>query len=477
MNHSILKKKISSNKPEWLLVVSFKTELLSEYLIHRGYRINLLSLLPKIGFLRNRMIIDNDVYVDLNESKIIQEKLSVNLLKNVKNIYSVIKKQSNKLIKVSKKVLSDYKNTNNKKIIENLKVFFAEYQKTLALIGIPTIIDLTVEQSLKKYLIESKINNIDEAFNNLSVSNKIIETNQERYDLLSIALKQKNGKDVSKLIDKHSKKYGWLHSTLFAGELYTKETIINELKKIDYPKEEFEKVKFERHSQIAAANKIIKLITSNDGKKVARLLQTAVYIRTARLEWLNQACFSARPFLVLIANKLQISFEDLIYLLPEEIYVGVNEGIIKNDLISERKNGYALISDEINDCLLITGNELKNIKNKYSVKVESNIIKGLVACKGNVKGIVVIVKDRSEISKVQEGNILVTPLTTPDFIIGMKKSAAVITDLGGMTSHAAIVARELKKPCIVGTKIATKVLKDGDMVEVDADNGVVKIIK
>jgi pyruvate,water dikinase len=59
----------------------------------------------------------------------------------------------------------------------------------------------------------------------------------------------------------------------------------------------------------------------------------------------------------------------------------------------------------------------------------------------------------------------------------MQKAAAFVTDEGGLTCHAAIVAREMKKPCIIGTKIATKVLKDGDMVEVDANKGIVKILK
>ena len=59
----------------------------------------------------------------------------------------------------------------------------------------------------------------------------------------------------------------------------------------------------------------------------------------------------------------------------------------------------------------------------------------------------------------------------------MKKASAFITDEGGITCHASIIARELKKPCIIGTKIATKVLKDGDMVEVDGNIGVIKILK
>lgn len=68
-------------------------------------------------------------------------------------------------------------------------------------------------------------------------------------------------------------------------------------------------------------------------------------------------------------------------------------------------------------------------------------------------------------------------MTTPDFFIIIEKAKAVITDIGGVTCHAAITARELKKPCIIGTEIATKVLKDGDLVEVDANNGIVRILK
>ena len=66
---------------------------------------------------------------------------------------------------------------------------------------------------------------------------------------------------------------------------------------------------------------------------------------------------------------------------------------------------------------------------------------------------------------------------SPTILSAMQKASAFITDEGGVTCHAAIVARELKKPCIIGTKIATKVLKDGDLVEVDTEKGVVKILK
>lgn len=85
-----------------------------------------------------------------------------------------------------------------------------------------------------------------------------------------------------------------------------------------------------------------------------------------------------------------------------------------------------------------------------------------------------IVLKSEDIGKVRDGDILVSSMTRPEMIMAMKKAAAFVTDEGGITSHAAIIAREMKKPCIIGTKIATQVLKDGDLIEVDADNGIVR---
>lgn len=105
-------------------------------------------------------------------------------------------------------------------------------------------------------------------------------------------------------------------------------------------------------------------------------------------------------------------------------------------------------------------------------------LRGQVAYKGKARGIVRVVIDPFKYSGPFEvGDILITGMTRPEFLPLMKKAGAFVTDAGGILSHAAIVARELKKPCIIGTKIATQVLKNGDLVEVDASNGVVRIIK
>jgi phosphohistidine swiveling domain-containing protein len=105
-------------------------------------------------------------------------------------------------------------------------------------------------------------------------------------------------------------------------------------------------------------------------------------------------------------------------------------------------------------------------------------IRGTVASRGLAKGRVKIILDYKKDSlKMEEGDILVTDETDPTFLPIMMKAGAIITDRGGLLCHAAIVSRELKIPCIVGTEIATKVLCDDQLVEVDADKGIVRIMK
>lgn len=99
------------------------------------------------------------------------------------------------------------------------------------------------------------------------------------------------------------------------------------------------------------------------------------------------------------------------------------------------------------------------------------IVEGYGASPGVASGTVKIIKDLSEIGKVQKGDILVTRMTSPDYVPAMEKSAAIVTDEGGITCHAAIVSRELGVPCIIATKTATQVLKDNMKITVDATHG------
>jgi phosphoenolpyruvate synthase/pyruvate phosphate dikinase len=103
-------------------------------------------------------------------------------------------------------------------------------------------------------------------------------------------------------------------------------------------------------------------------------------------------------------------------------------------------------------------------------------VKGTTAYRGVVKGVVRVLKTVADIAQFQVGEILVANQTTPEYVPAMKKAAAMVTDQGGITCHAAIVSRELKIPTVIGTKVATQVLKDGDVVEVDAEKGIVSLL-
>lgn len=108
---------------------------------------------------------------------------------------------------------------------------------------------------------------------------------------------------------------------------------------------------------------------------------------------------------------------------------------------------------------------------------ELHDFRGLAASLGKVRGKVAIVGSSSEITRVAQGDVLVAVMTRPDYIAGMKRACAIVTNEGGITSHASIVSRELGIPCIIGTKIATEVLLDGDWIEVDANLGTVTILQ
>lgn len=163
-------------------------------------------------------------------------------------------------------------------------------------------------------------------------------------------------------------------------------------------------------------------------------------------------------------NQVVISFKDL-------------DNIPSADELKERMKHYVYIPGEFSDTITLKEYASKHPEHQFmfdEIPADVSEIKGRSAFKGVVTGRVRVVTRKIHVPDVQEGEILVSTMTTPDFIEAMKKSAAFVTDEGGITCHAAIIAREMKKPCVIGTKIGSKVLKTGDMVEVDAGKGVVR---
>jgi phosphohistidine swiveling domain-containing protein len=176
----------------------------------------------------------------------------------------------------------------------------------------------------------------------------------------------------------------------------------------------------------------------------------------------NAAMFGVAPelFLCMTLDEMEAAFRDR-QALPEAIL--------------KERYAFSVLVVVHGQSRIISGQEAKALAEKTVHRTEESMrtIKGMTAFPGKVQGRVQIVFNPAEISSLPSGTVLVAGMTRPDYLHLFKAAIAVVTDAGGVLSHAAITARELNKPTVTGTEIATKVLKDGDLVEVDADKGLI----
>lgn len=181
-----------------------------------------------------------------------------------------------------------------------------------------------------------------------------------------------------------------------------------------------------------------------------------------------------------ITRKFNIKMTDLFFITFDELEGLFEEKEIDQADIKERVKGYALIFEDKKKKLQ-TGLDFKKIYKEISKIPEVVEFTGRVAMMGNAKGKVRVITHSkrnliNDIAKFKEGEILVTEMTRPDLVLICKKAAGIITDEGGISSHAAIIAREFRIPCLVGTKIATEVLKTGDNIKLDCMEGKVTLL-
>ena len=168
--------------------------------------------------------------------------------------------------------------------------------------------------------------------------------------------------------------------------------------------------------------------------------------------------------------------QDINYLTVNEIFN--NKLTIDNKMKSKRDNDHLLYNTD--KIVLKSSKKYLNIEESFK---ENNIIKGLVASKGNIKGKAFVLNadfsNYDELDKLIDemptDSILVTETTAPDIIRACHKSIGIITNQGGIASHAAIISRELKIPCIVGTQNATKIIKTGDIITMNGSTGEISI--
>jgi phosphohistidine swiveling domain-containing protein len=271
----------------------------------------------------------------------------------------------------------------------------------------------------------------------------------------------KKSKNKAKLIKKHLKEFGWILTGYNIIKVYKETDLLNELKG--------NAGKYIRHK-----------LPKNNENYLLESMQIAIYMRNRIKELSQQLWFFVDPLAISLAKDIGISRGHFFQLTHNEAIESITRGrrVVPRSEIEKRNSGLIcgfLDGKEI----LITGKIGKEMQDYFREPGGKKMkeTRGYSASGGVGEGEAKIILTQRDFPKFNKGDILIAPMTTIDYIVLMKKAGAFVTDEGGLSCHAAIIAREMKKPCIIGTKIATKVLRDGDLVEVDADKGVVKILK
>lgn len=213
-----------------------------------------------------------------------------------------------------------------------------------------------------------------------------------------------------------------------------------------------------------------------DPKLLAKYLPKFQEARLAAEPVLNRTEDFMFAFAKLLSKKTTYNYKLLLCLTKRELKNYFIHGKLPSKAILQTRDSRASLLHYLGTSELYVGANVKKIETLVNQKKYTSIVKGNVAFPGKTTGTARVVGDPGKVKIFNVGDILITGMTRPDFLPLMHKAAAFVTDAGGILSHAAIVARELKKPCIIGTLVSSKVFKDGDTVEVDATNGIVKKI-
>jgi phosphohistidine swiveling domain-containing protein len=332
---------------------------------------------------------------------------------------------------------------------------------------------------------QNKKEKVKEGIKLLSAAVQPSFVGHHQIELLKIAEKKKVGKDITKDIEKLQKKKFWMNDGYAGSEIlptsYFKKEVDNILKKIPNPKEE--RQKRNEHFKTIVKRKQEFIRKNNLSKELKMLIEinnVMSILHDTRKESITEANHFIDLFLERVGKELNIPLELMRYAAAYEIYNEKKREKITKELLQERKGQCVFTYQRNKECQSWTGKEAKEIIaeiNKEHDQKEHDILHGHCASEGVVIGIIRVCRGLDTIKHFKENEILVACMTQPEFVPAMKKAAAIVTDEGGLTCHAAIISRELHKPCIISTKKATRVLKNGMKVEVNATEGYVRIIK
>ena len=371
----------------------------------------------------------------------------------------------------------------------------------------PNMLKDAIEDELKEKLLKfvKNKNELNNIFSLLTIPSTILGnlyfdpfTTREEKDLLKIAVlaKKKGITALKSRLEKHASIYSWVPVD-YNGKPWTLKDfekrikdILNEkislkdkLRAIDKNPINLEKKQLEIKNKHNIDDQTFEDCITAQKCMVHMDFKKEVYSKTH---------LHVRPLMAEIGKRLGLTLTQANFLTREEVLEAlISKAAEERDnkksmdekynkkLMDARYKQSAYCAHDLTATFLDKDEEkiLREMIEKKPEKGNENQLEGICGNPGIIKAKARVILETKDFSKMKRGEILVTSFTTPEFVVVMKKSAGIVTDMGGVTSHSSIVARELNIPCVVGTKFATKLIKDGDVVEIDAGNGKVRIIK
>jgi len=466
------------------IVARGKYPLLLIYELNQG-----LSKTHLVGNFRNRL----SSYCRISGGSYISETEAQNLIKELRGILrlnpgkilviiSDYYRQSKEFFDLIGKINRVIGANNLSK--EELKKYYRQYERKIQLVWrwgyLPFLLSDAVELEINDLLSKLKVlpKDLSGIFKIIGSSPKVTLHQKEQMELLSLALKIKNqGLERSvQPIRNHLIKWGWKNSWVYGQypltEQQLKQELLNLIKK--NPARLLRNFQKDQAKQIKARKIFLAKFKNKKLNILADILAKATHWHSVKIEEMTKAVYLAQSLFIKLAKQFDLSYEQFIELTPPEVIKEKIDLQVINARIKE--NGALMVKGKWQ---VLSPIEIKLVKEKLEEKkINTRTLKGFTAFPGKVKGSAKIVQTGINFSKIKinQGDILVTQMTTVNMTPLVKKAAAIVTDEGGILCHAAIISRELEKPCIIGTKFATKLFKDGDSVEVDANKGMVRKI-
>ena len=337
------------------------------------------------------------------------------------------------------------------------------------------------DEEIKNIWNESK-EKLDHFLNAVYRPMKFPMSSIEQRDLLKLC--KLNGLFLEVALKKHWNKYKHLSLHNIDDEFFDISYYKGRLKVLEN-NEEYKKKKEildKADQELKEANNLLKKSKLPISiKNKINLVRWFMYLRTETIDHFMLVNKAYKPIFSSLSKIFNLPIDAVLHMTYKEIIDSLKEDrlAISRELIMDRtKNGYAYLIAP-HGSFLVTGeevDELQDIVIPKEEKKEIKELKGQVAFKGKVRGIARVILDRRDANELKEGEILVTTMTSPEFVPAMKISSGVITNEGGILCHAAIMSRELRKPCVIGTKIATDLIKTGQEIILDANSGIITLL-